>query len=90
MDSVFVDWVGTADYGSWASVVGAARDPLHLNLLYTHLSPSSLRFRLGNAVIFKTQTPSSFSSGIRQRAALCLSTQLGAVVATPSAEHHCH
>ena len=28
--------------------------PLYPTLLYTHLSPSSLRFRLGTAVIFKT------------------------------------
>ena len=28
--------------------------PLHLTLLYTHLSSSSLRFRLGTAVIFQT------------------------------------
>ena len=33
---------------------GAACAPLHPTLLYTHLSPSSLSFRLGTAVISKT------------------------------------
>ena len=69
---------------------GAVCSPLNPTRLYTHLSPSSLRFRLGTVVIFKTQTPSSFISGILQRAVLCPSTQIGAVVATPSSEHHCH
>ena len=55
MDSVFVVWGGTEDYGWWESVVGSSLcpPPSH-SLLYSHLSPSSLRFRLGTAVIFKT------------------------------------
>ena len=54
MDSVFVVWGGAGVMARGRAWWGAACAPLHPTLLYTHLAPSSLRFRLGSAVIFKT------------------------------------